>query len=251
VPGRRRAEHLRIISYNLFKGRKWWSGQSVLPEMGAALGAYHPDIVFFQEMRGLTGPVQDSNTAFVHALGLDQAAHGMNFKGKSTSHGNAIYSRKRILHFENFDLSVSRLERRGMLTAECELPSITASPIPQTIRLFCTHLDLTSAGRAVQLSRLADEIEKHLDPPGEPFILAGDFNDWGLEGDVYLKNRLGVEEAYEVLHGTLPKTFPSLYPFVKLDRIYFRGLTVGQARVLRRPFQFLSDHCPLLVDFVL
>ncbi len=237
---------LRIISYNLFKGRKWWSGKSVLPEMGRALAVYRPDIVLFQEIRG-HDPMDKTTTAaaFVHALGLDQTAYGMNYHGKSSKHGNAIFARREILHFENCDLSVSRLERRGVLTAECALLSERAT----SIRLFCTHLDLTLAGRMKQLERLADEIERHLDPADEPFILAGDFNDWNLEGDVYLKKRLGVAEAHEVRFGALPKTFPSLYPFVRLDRVYFKGLAVREARVLRGPFRFLSDHRPLLVDF--
>ncbi len=238
---------LRVISYNLFKGRKWWSGQSVLPEMGRALAVYRPDIVLFQEIREHGEPNGPTSAAeFVHALGLDQSAFGMNYHGKSTKHGNAIFARRSILHFENCDLSVSRLEKRGVLTAECELDGDEKSP---SIRLFCTHLDLTSAGRMKQLEMLSREVERHLDPKDEPYIIAGDFNDWNLDGDRYLKERLGVSEAHEVRFGVLPKTFPSLYPIVRLDRVYFKGLKVHEARVLRGPFQFLSDHRPLLVDF--
>ncbi len=239
---------LRVISYNLFKGRKWWSGQSVLPEMGRALAVYRPDIVLFQEIRGdhpSDAAIAIETAAFMHALGLDQTAFGMNYHGKSSKHGNAIFARQSILRFENFDLSVSRLERRGMLSAECALER---GSIP-SIRLFCTHLDLRQSGRMQQLANLSREIERHLHPRDEPFILAGDFNDWNLEADIYLKERLGVLEAHEVRFGTLAKTFPSLLPVVKLDRVYFRGLKVREARVLRGPFQFLSDHRPLLVDF--
>lgn len=240
------ADSLRIISYNLFKGRNWWSGRSVLPEMGRALAVYEPDIVLFQEIRAQDPEGKAKHAEeFVHALGLDHSAHGMNFHGKSSKHGNAIFARRTILHFENCDLSVSRLEKRGVLTAECKLTDRCA----RSIRLFCTHLDLTHGGRMKQLARLAVEIERHLNPADEPYILAGDFNDWNLEGDIYLKERLGVQEAHEVRFGALAKTFPSLYPVVRLDRVYFKGLTVRDARVLRGPFQFLSDHRPLLVDF--
>lgn len=246
VPAGVLGDSLRIISYNLFKGRNWWSGRSVLPEMGRALAVYEPDIVLFQEIRAQAPDVESKGgEAFVHALGLDHSAHGMNFHGKSTKHGNAIFARRSILRFENCDLSVSRLEKRGVLTAECELSNGRS----RSIRLFCTHLDLTHGGRMKQLARLALEIERHLEPHDEPYILAGDFNDWNLEGDIYLKARLGVQEAHEVRFGSLPKTFPSLYPVVRLDRVYFKGLTVRDARVLRGPFKFLSDHRPLLVDF--
>lgn len=243
-------ESLRIISYNLFKGRSWWSGRSALSEMGRALAEFKPDIVLFQEIRTTDEEGKERGAKeFVHALGLDQSAFGMNFHGKSTKHGNAIFARRSILHFENCDLTVSRLEKRGVLTAECEFGVTNKAETSRSIRLFCTHLDLTKTGRMKQLARLAQEVEKHLDPKDEPYILAGDFNDWNLEGDIYLKARLGVQEAHEVRFGELPKTFPSLFPVIRLDRVYFKGLTVKEARVLRGPFQFLSDHRPLLVDF--
>jgi endonuclease/exonuclease/phosphatase family metal-dependent hydrolase len=219
--------------------------------MGRALAEHRPDIVLFQEIRAQNETPERVQTAseFVHALGLDSQAFGMNYRGKSSQHGNAIFARRSILHFENCDLTVSRLEKRGLLTAECELQDSGSPARARSIRLFCTHLDLTKAGRMKQLARLAQEIERHLEPKNEPYILAGDFNDWNLEGDIYLKERLGVQEAHEVRFGELPKTFPSLFPVVRLDRVYFKGLTVREARVLRGPFQFLSDHRPLLVDF--
>jgi endonuclease/exonuclease/phosphatase family metal-dependent hydrolase len=210
--------------------------------MGRALGAFRPDIVLFQEIRGFAEDRPQTSAEFVHELGLDQSAYGMNFKGKSSNHGNAIYARRPIVHFTNSDLSVSRMEKRGLLSAECKLEK-------HRIRIFCTHLDLTTAGRSKQLIRLVHEIESRLDPPDEPFILAGDFNDWNLEGHRYLKNRIGVQEACEEHLGSLPKTFPSFFPLVRLDRVYFRGLKVQHAQVLKEPFQYLSDHRPLMVDF--
>mgnify|MGYP001548955520 FL=1 len=173
---------LRVISYNLFKGRNWWSGRSALSAMGAALARYSPDIVLLQEIRGgPPAPDRRPPGKLAVALGFEQAAYGMNFRGRSTTHGNAIFARRSILHMENCDLSVSRLERRGVLTAECELSA--ALPRVRSIRLFCTHLDLTRSGRMKQLDRLSAEIERRLNPREEPFILAGDFNDWNLECD--------------------------------------------------------------------
>jgi len=49
-----------------------------------------------------------------------------------------------------------------------------------------------------------------------------------------------------------PRTFPALFPWLRLDRIYQRGFSVRQARVLQgRPWTRLSDHAPLIAELEL
>jgi endonuclease/exonuclease/phosphatase family metal-dependent hydrolase len=49
-----------------------------------------------------------------------------------------------------------------------------------------------------------------------------------------------------------PRTFPSAFPMLRLDRIYQRGFAVRSARVLRgRPWSQLSDHSPILAELEL
>lgn len=49
-----------------------------------------------------------------------------------------------------------------------------------------------------------------------------------------------------------PRTFPSAFPWLRLDRIYQRGFAVRSAKVLRwRPWSQLSDHVPILAELEL
>lgn len=49
-----------------------------------------------------------------------------------------------------------------------------------------------------------------------------------------------------------PRTFPAIFPWLRLDRIYQRGFSVRQASVLYgRPWTRLSDHAPLLAELEL
>ena len=49
-----------------------------------------------------------------------------------------------------------------------------------------------------------------------------------------------------------PRTFPSAFPWLRLDRIYQRGFAVRSARVLRgKPWTQLSDHAPILAELEL
>ncbi len=49
-----------------------------------------------------------------------------------------------------------------------------------------------------------------------------------------------------------PRTFPAIFPWLRLDRIYQRGFSVRQASVLHgRPWTRLSDHVPLLAELEL
>jgi endonuclease/exonuclease/phosphatase family metal-dependent hydrolase len=49
-----------------------------------------------------------------------------------------------------------------------------------------------------------------------------------------------------------PRTFPAVFPWLRLDRIYQRGFSVRHATVLHgRPWTRLSDHVPLLAELEL
>lgn len=49
-----------------------------------------------------------------------------------------------------------------------------------------------------------------------------------------------------------PRTFPSAFPLLRLDRIYQRGFAVRSAKVLRgRPWSQLSDHAPIFAELEL
>jgi len=57
-------------------------------------------------------------------------------------------------------------------------------------------------------------------------------------------------EVFEAVRGQPARTFPSLLPVFRLDRIYARGLAVVDARVhYAFPSARLSDHAALAATF--
>ena len=64
----------------------------------------------------------------------------------------------------------------------------------------------------------------------------------------------GKKTFFPRLTGKVPKplparTFPALFPFFRLDRIYVRGFRVDSARVMQgAPWTALSDHAPLVAS---
>jgi endonuclease/exonuclease/phosphatase family metal-dependent hydrolase len=64
-------------------------------------------------------------------------------------------------------------------------------------------------------------------------------------------NQLGMDGSSRLLLPP-PRTFPAVFPWFRLDRIYQRGFAVRSARVLRgREWARLSDHSPLLAELEL
>lgn len=237
---------LRIATYNLHKGVSTFYRRHVLPAQRRALEDLDLDLVFLQEVQGrhvrrarrhADWPAEPQQAVLAdgryHAYGAN-AVHG------AGHHGNAIVSRHAILGWHNQDLSLSRLERRGLLHARVAWPGSQAP-----LHAFCVHLNLRAADRRRQLAALVAYIGVEV-PAAEPFILAGDFNDWRQEACTVLADELGAQEAFRRRHGRLAATFPVRRPILPLDRIYVRGLEVREARAhAGSPWVGLSDHAPL------
>jgi endonuclease/exonuclease/phosphatase family metal-dependent hydrolase len=233
--------------------------------MGSALRAADPDLLLLQEIRGFDGAHMAEGTAFSKGIGLEHFAYGKNYVGKESNHGNAIYSRYPLTQYENIDLSLRKYEKRGILSSSVVPPvgkqeaaehpeaihATETTPegwLPRRLHIFTTHLDLGEESRKRQFERLAESIER-IAGSHEPILLAGDFNDWRLSGHVYLRERLGLHEAFEELYGVPARTFPSVKPMLRLDRMYYRGIEPISGQVFLDGFRMLSDHLPISVDF--
>jgi endonuclease/exonuclease/phosphatase family metal-dependent hydrolase len=82
-----------------------------------------------------------------------------------------------------------------------------------------------------------------------PWILVGDFNDWNKKVANRIWDQLKAHEAFHFLHGQYPKTFPSFFPTLSLDRFFFKNVRVVSAHTLAEGYwKKLSDHLPLLVE---
>lgn len=237
---------LRIASYNLHKGLSVFNRRLVLHEIRQALRALAPDIVFLQEVQGEhrqhLSRFQEWPRRPQHeflAWGELAAIYGRNASYKAGHHGNALLSRFPVQSWENHDLTLHRLEQRGLLQCELRIPGWD-----RPLHAFCVHLNLLARDRRRQLELLIDII-RAIDP-ADPVILAGDFNDWRQELSLRLHEQLGLDEAFDLLHGRHAISFPVRMPLLALDRIYVRGFRVEQAAVLvGAPWIGLSDHAPL------
>lgn len=85
-----------------------------------------------------------------------------------------------------------------------------------------------------------------------PLILAGDFNDWNGRLGRRLESDLALQEAFRSSHGQYARTWPSNWPMLQMDRIYFRGLKLEECKCFTGlPWKRLSDHAPLYAKFEL
>lgn len=225
---------IKIVNFNIHKGKGWHNLKSTLKELDHQIREQKPDLLFFQEIRGMQA----------EHLVLDKWPHysfGKNVVHSKGDYGNAILSKFPIIFSENFDLSAHRFERRGLLHSVAILPNQSC------LHLLCVHLGLFKRGRKMQFEKIATHIKSEISH-SEAIILAGDFNDWTSHATSYLVHELGLQEAFLALQGSYAKTFPAWKPFLKLDRVYSRGFEILQAKALTQPsWRFLSDHIGLEV----
>ncbi|MDQ7989699.1 MAG: endonuclease/exonuclease/phosphatase family protein [Candidatus Dactylopiibacterium sp.] len=244
------SHRLRICSYNIHKGFSQLNRHMVIHELRDKLQALDPDIALLQEVQGLHLKHQRRHAnwpelpqhEFLAGDAL-HAAYGGNAAYDHGHHGNAVLSRYPILHSTNHDVSLYRLERRGILHCEVELPA--GGP---RVHCLCAHLSLTEGQRRRQLRAMADYVEREI-PPRAPLLIAGDFNDWRGTASHWLERRLGLVEAFTALHGLPARSFPARMPVLRLDRVYLRGIQPVSATVLwGAQWVGLSDHAPLSVE---
>ena len=242
---------LRVLSYNIHKGFDLW-GRFSLEDMKAALLETQADVLLLQEVVGQNKDLlqhfksapNEKQFEFLADTVWPHFSYGKNAVFPDRHHGNAILSKYPILYSHNLDISTNKYESRGLLHAQIEI-----APLKIPLHLFTTHLNLLEGGRKIQTQKVIDWIQEQLHGD-TAFILAGDFNDWTEKLTSHLGDHLETSESFHALFGEHAQSFPSLWPQLRLDRVYFRGLKITDARVLKgSSWARLSDHLPLLTEF--
>lgn len=241
---------LRVATLNIHKGLSQFNRRMVIHELREGLRALQPDLVFLQEVLGLNERHALRFASWPHTPQYEflaengwQHAYGRNAVYDHGHHGNAILSRHPILSTSNEDVSDHRFERRGLLHCVVSVPGWG-----KNVHCVCVHLSLHERGRRKQLDAIAARLDE-IAARGMPIIIAGDFNDWRQRASAILEGRLGMTEVSTMQHGRAARTFPSVLPLLKLDRIYVRGFEVASARVHRgAPWSLLSDHLALSAE---
>ncbi len=245
---------IKVLTYNIHKGFDRYNRDFVLHRIKEQLQGAEVDLVLLQEIQGrhyhhesgITSWPEVSQFEFLADSIWPHYAYGKNAIYAKSHHGNAILSKFVIAEWSN--LNVSRFQRasRSLLHGRIEVPRCE-----RHLHLICAHLDLIGFERKRQIRELRRYIDATI-PGDEPVILGGDFNDWHGGLGRALESQLGMREAYRQLNGRYAKTFPSNWPMLRMDRIYYRGVKlVDSACLAQSPWNELSDHLPLYARFTL
>lgn len=210
--------------------------QSVLPEITRFIKDVDPDIVGLIEVD--TGSIRSRMVNQAEKIAADlrmNTSYETKYGSKSINQmlpivrkqGNAFMAAQRV-HGEKFHYFDTGIKR---LIIELEM---------EDFAVFLVHLSLKYRHRHLQLRRLHDLIEA----TEKPVIVAGDFNTFWGENEIYLFLRAaGLKSANTE---GLP-TYPSRAPRKELDFVlYQEGISVNSFAI---PDVRLSDHLPLICDF--
>ncbi len=245
---------LKIITYNLHKGFSIGSRRFVLHEIRDQLRQTSVDLVFLQEIYGEhqvhqerinTWP-SETHIEFLADSIWSHYAYGKNAIYQAGHHGNAILSKFPITESRNINLSSFRRASRSLLHGVIDYPSAS-----RNLHVICIHMELVRFEQKRQLQTIKTHLNENI-PADDPLILAGDFNDWDGHIDRFIQKELGLKEAFHHQHGVHARTFPSVWPLLKMDRIYFRGMTLRESACFTgTPWNRLSDHTPLYAQLEL
>jgi len=240
---------LHILTYNIHKGFSQFNKKRIsLHELRDRLQSVEPDLVFLQECVGFHARLAERHAnwptspqyEFLAEQVWQDFAYGRNAVVDDAHHGNAILSKFPILRWDNEDVSMHRLERRGLLHCEIDVPGWS-----QPLHAINVHLGLLKVWREKQLVALVNRIER-LVPHDAPLIIAGDFNDWTRRASHGLVRALDVSEVFETYGRGPARSFPAMLPVLHLDRIYVRGFRIKLAHVHRGVnWARISDHAAL------
>lgn len=249
-------QSIRVLTVNMHKGFDVFNRRFILHELRDAVRDIAADVVFLQEVLGehetwsKRRKVRDHWPAepqyeFLADTIWKSHAYGRNAVYPDGHHGNALLSKFPITRWDNRDISLNGIERRGLL--HCVLDVERAAAPVHTV---CVHLSLRESHRQLQIARLSELINSI--PAEEPVIVAGDFNDWRLKGQDTISRMTDLVEVFAKDQGLPARTFPAALPTLRLDRIYTRSAVSHKPVVLpNKPWSRLSDHRPLLAEIEL
>ena len=244
----------KVLTYNIHKGFSRYNREFVLHEIKQQLQATDVDIVFLQEIHGqhqkhesrIAHWPEVSQFEFLADQMWPHYAYGQNAIYGHGHHGNAILSKHKFLQWDNINLSRFRRASRSLLHGVIRIDD---SNTP--LHLICIHLELLGFERNRQLNILKEYIGKFI-PRSDSVIIAGDFNDTTSRTGFRLESELDVREAFRTKFHQYAKTFPSHFPLLRMDRVYFRQLQLLDCeRLSGKPWNNLSDHLPLCASFSL
>jgi endonuclease/exonuclease/phosphatase family metal-dependent hydrolase len=210
--------------------------QNVLPEIVTFIKSADPDIVGLIEVDSGSIRSRKINQAesIASELGMNssyETKYGENSINQLLpiirKQGNAFLAAPRV-HGETFHYFDTGIKR---LIIELEM---------ETFAVFLVHLSLKYRHRHLQLRKLYDLVAA----TEKPVIVAGDFNTFWGENEIYLFMKAAGLNSANV--DSLP-SYPSRSPRKELDFILYQdGINITNFEI---PQVRHSDHLPLICDF--
>ena len=246
--------NLRVVTYNIHQGITVKRSGIDLTHLKKALLSLSPDLVFLQEVAG-SDVLKKSKlwpeemNGQLEALADEMWPHSAFFKNVIFSkhhHGNAILSKFPFIELNNENITVGKFKKRGVVHGRIAVPFADGFI---EIHVLNAHLGLLQFERELQVARLCNYVNQ-VATPKAPLLIAGDFNDWRKKVTQDLSEKLHMDEVFLNQEAKYARTFPSRFPLLNLDRIYFRKLELKSATILKgKPWTRLSDHLPIMADF--
>lgn len=235
---------LRIVTWNIHKGigtdRKYQ-----LERILAVLRDLDADVVCLQEVdRGVPrSGFEDQAERLSDELGYPHASLGLNVRVKGGAYGNLTLSKHPLSDIHNVDLTVPPKKRRSALVTRVEVGPTTGWMLANV------HLGLMHMERKIQVRRLLEHLFEGAEP-GQPLVIAGDWNEWTKRLVRSVMNEHGFHVARTDARPKGERTWPSRMPLVRLDKILYRDPVRCHhvACVLDETTRVASDHLPLIVE---
>ncbi len=224
---------VKVATYNVHR----WTGMNgrSSPDparAGFVISELDADIIGLQEVL-IPFSREDPLKALCAALGLHYAFAATRLH-KRGEQGNAILSRFPIESCSVLDISHSRIEKRGILSAEFEGKH-------SSLCVMATHLSLVDRTRQRQVSSLLRHPHMH----SGPAILLGDMNAWR---QCKATKRLDDELARHH-NAAWPSSFPAARPTFALDRVYAQNAKILAVKSHDTPAsRRASDHLPVVAS---
>ena len=217
-----------LVSYNVH-GCVGCDGRADPRRVAAVLEEIGGDIVALQEVPTLERGGEEFLAQVRARTGLTSIA-GAELRSHFAHYGNALLTRFRLTKKSTFYLGVDRREPRGAIDVELDCG-------PVTLNVIATHLGLSPAERRDQIKRILPVVTRQTCP----VALLGDINEWFTWGRPlrWLHAHFGRPPA--------PRTFPSMMPAFRLDRVWVsRPSVIASVHAhTSRLARVASDHLPV------